>query len=121
MATVTKVPFDKKYIEEFSAKHNEPAWMKDLRLEGLELADSLELPKPDKTKIDRWNFTEFKHTADGAAIDSLENAPAALTDFIDTKNENIVILRNQSVAYASISKKLEEQGVIFTDIFTALS
>lgn len=120
MATVTKVPFDKKYIEEFSAKHNEPAWMKDLRLEGLELADSLELPKPDKTKIDRWNFTEFKHTADGAAIDSLENAPAALTDFIDTKNENIVILRNQSVAYASISKKLEEQGVIFTDIFTAL-
>src|SRR5690625_1011971 len=30
-----------------------------------------------------------------------------------------MIQRNQTVVYASISKELEDQGVIFTDIFTA--
>lgn len=120
MTTLTKVPFDEKYIEEFSDKHNEPVWMKELRLEGLDLANNLELPKPDKTKINRWNFTKFKHVAEGETIDSLENAPAQLQDFIDATNENIVILRNQTVAYASVSKELQDKGVIFTDIFTAL-
>lgn len=120
MTTLTKLPYDEKYITEYSEKHNEPAWMKELRLEALELANNLELPKPDKTNIRRWNFTEFKHHADGEKIKSLEEAPEAIKDFIDTENENVIILRNQTVAYASISKELEDQGVIFTDIFTAL-
>lgn len=120
MTTLTKLPYDERYITEYSEKHNEPAWMKEFRLEALELANNLELPKPDKTKINRWNFTEFKHHADGEKINSLEEAPEAIKDFIDTENENVIILRNQTVAYASISKELEDQGVIFTDIFTAL-
>lgn len=120
MTTLTKLPFDEKYVTEYAEKNNEPTWMKELRLEALELANNLELPKPDKTKITRWNFTEFKHHADGEVIHSLEEAPAALNDFIDTENENVIIMRNQTVAYASISKELEDQGVIFTDIFTAL-
>lgn len=120
MTTLTKLPYDEKYITEYSEKHNEPAWMKEFRLEALELANNIELPKPDKTNIRRWNFTEFKHHADGEKINSLEEAPEAIKDFIDTENENVIILRNQTVAYASISKELEDQGVIFTDIFTAL-
>src|SRR5699024_12286418 len=120
MTTLTNLPYDYKYITEYSEKHNEPAWMKEFRLEALELANNLELPKPDKTNIRRWNFTESKHHADGEKINSLEEAPEAIKDFIDTENENVMILRNQSVAYASISKELEDQGVIFSDIFTAL-
>src|SRR5690625_4078447 len=38
---------------------------------------------------------------------------------MDDAPENLIIQRNQTVAYASISKELEDQGVIFTDIFTA--
>src|SRR5699024_6892197 len=43
-------------------------------------------------------------------------------DFIDADNapENIIILRNQSVAYHRVSEELKAKGVIFTDIFTAL-
>ena len=122
MTTVTKIPFDKEYVEQFSKKNNEPEWMQKLRLEGLDLANSLELPKPDKTNINRWNFTKFKHTADGAKIESLEKVPSQLDDFIDADNapENIIILRNQSVAYHTVSEELKAKGVIFTDIFTAL-
>src|SRR5699024_12392696 len=94
-------------------------WMKEFRLEALELANNLELPKPDKTNIRRWNFTEFKHHADGEKINSLEEAPEAIKDFIDTENEKVNSLRNQTVAYDSISKELKDQGVIFTDMFTA--
>src|SRR5699024_7655892 len=66
-------------------------------------------------------FTNFKHTAEkGATIDSLENVPAELEEFVDTENENIVILRNQTVVYASLNKELQDKGVILTDMFTAL-
>src|SRR5699024_10659381 len=120
MTTVTKIPFDKEYVEQFSKQNNEPEWMQKLRLEGLDLANSLELPKPDKTNISRWNFTNFKHTADGAKIESLENVPSQLDDFIDADNtpENIIILRNKCVAYHTVSYELKAKGVIFTDIFT---
>lgn len=122
MTTVTKVPFDKEYVKQFSDKQNEPEWMQAIRLEGLDLANSLELPKPDKTKINRWNFTNFKHVAEGEVIDSLQNLPDALKEFIDQENtpENIIILRNQSVAYHALDDELKAKGVIFTDIFTAL-
>lgn len=122
MTTLTEVPFDHKYIEQFSKEKNEPNWMTTLRLEALDLANSLELPKPDKTNINRWNFTQFKHTADGAKITNLNEIPEQLQDFVDQENvpENIVILRNQSVAYQALSEDLKQKGVIFTDIFTAL-
>src|SRR5690625_2451718 len=123
MTTLTKVPFDNKYIEQFSKEKNEPKWMTTTRLEGLDLANTLDLPEPDKTNIRRWNFTNFKHTAEGETITDLTKAPKELQDFIDPNNlpENIVILRNQSVAYSAISNDLKEKGVIFTDIFTAMN
>lgn len=121
MTVKTKFPYDKQYIEQFSQDRNEPAWLTSLRLEALEQVDVLELPKPDKTRIGRWNFTNFKHAATGEEISSLDNVPTELQDFFDQENmpENIVIQRNQSVAHAQVSKELADQGVIFTDIFTA--
>src|SRR5699024_1810060 len=88
-----------------------------------EQADSLEMPQPDKTNITKWNFSNFKHdAAKGEKIASLDKLPEDIQDFLDQKNtqENLLIQRNHTVAYASLSKKLEEKGVIFTDIFTAL-
>lgn len=120
MTTVVKLPFDEKYVSDFSSKNNEPAWMKALRIEALDLADRLELPKPDKTKITRWNFTEFKHLAQGDKIENLSDAPDALKSFIDVDNENVIILRNQNVAYSSLEQSLADKGVILTDIFSAL-
>src|SRR5699024_3517622 len=46
MAVETKLPYDKDYIEQFSASHNEPAWMKDLRLKAFEQSETLDMPKP---------------------------------------------------------------------------
>ncbi|WP_163971574.1 Fe-S cluster assembly protein SufD [Oceanobacillus halotolerans] len=122
MTVETKLPYDKDYINQFSGDHQEPEWMKELRLQALEQVDKLELPKPDKTKIGKWNFSRFKHTAQGEKISSLTELPPEINDFLDKDNlpENIIIQRNHSVAYAAISQELKDKGVIFTDIFTAI-
>ena len=62
MSTETKLPFDKEYVSSFSKEMGEPAWLTELRLNALANAENLPMPKPDKTKIDKWNFTQFnKH------------------------------------------------------------
>lgn len=122
MTTVLQVPYEQKYVEAFSKSKNEPAWMISLRKEGLELAGSLDLPEPDKTNINRWNFIEGEHQVSADSISSMEELPEALNDFIDPDNvsDNLIILRNQVPAYQTISQDLLDKGVIFTDIFTAL-
>lgn len=122
MAVETKLPYDKEYIENFSASRNEPTWMKDLRIKALSQSETLDMPRPDKTNISRWNFSEFKHEAKGQKIESLQDLPEELKAYIDSENlpENILIQRNQSVAYSALSKELQDKGVILTDIFTAL-
>lgn len=123
MKTLETIPYDKQYIEQFSSANNEPTWMKEFRLDAFDQVESLNMPKPDKTNINRWNFTKFKHHAEGETIKSLEELPTELENFIDKSNapENIIILRNQTVAYKAVSDKLTEQGVIFTDLFTAMN
>ncbi|MFC4558675.1 Fe-S cluster assembly protein SufD [Virgibacillus kekensis] len=123
MTVDTKLPYDKQYIEQFSTDRNEPEWMKSLRQQALEQADTLGMPKPDKTKITRWNFSKFKHeSAETNKISSLSELPANIQDFLDKDNipENLIVQRNHSVAYAALNEELKNKGVIFTDIFTAL-
>lgn len=123
MTVLTKLPYDEAYIEQFSKENNEPEWMKNLRLQALETSDTIEMPTPDKTKINRWNFSRFKHTATGESITSLKDVPEELQNLFDQENisENVFVQRNNSVAYSSLSEELKEKGVIFTDIFTAMN
>lgn len=123
MTVETKLPFDKEYIEQFSKEQNEPAWMKEFRLRALEQVDNLDMPKPDKTNINRWNFSRFNHKyVKGETLTSLANLPSDVKDFFDEENapENLLIQRNQSVAYHTLNQELVDKGVIFTDIFTAM-
>src|SRR5690625_738511 len=123
MTIVLNIPFEEQYVEEFSKSKNEPAWMVSLRKEGLELAGSLPLPEPDKTNINRWNFIEGNHNVKAEEIKNINELPEVLNDFIDPQDipDNLIIYRNQTPAYQTISQELIDQGVIFTDIFTALN
>jgi len=122
MTVKTKFPYDEEYITKYSQDRNEPEWMKSLRLQAFEQANTLDLPKPDKTRIGRWNFDRFKHISEGEVISSLKELPTELQAHIDQDDlpENLIIQRNHTVAYATISDDLKDKGVIFTDIFTAL-
>src|SRR5699024_4625318 len=121
MTVKTKFPYDKNYVENFSIDRDEPEWMKNLRLQAFEQANVLDLPEPDKTNIKRWNFSEFKHGAEGEVISSISDLPEELQDHFDLEHipESIIIQRNQTVDYTTINEDLKKQGVIFTDILTA--
>ncbi|AOH56977.1 Fe-S cluster assembly protein SufD [Peribacillus muralis] len=119
MTTETKLPFEQEDISSYSAKNNEPAWLSELRIQAFSELEKLPMPKPDKTKIDKWNFTSFKtHAVQSEAFASLEELPEEIKSIIE-ENGNLYIQRNNTPALINLSASLKEQGVIFTDIFTA--
>ncbi|WP_075982785.1 Fe-S cluster assembly protein SufD [Bacillus massilinigeriensis] len=122
MTTETKLPFGASHVRSFSEEMGEPAWLTELRLDALSKVDTLPLPKVDKTKIVKWNFTQFeKHIVKSDDLSDLSDLPEdvkALID-IDTHNSNLYIQRNNRPTILSVSDELKENGVIFVDIFTA--
>jgi Fe-S cluster assembly protein SufD len=113
---------DTGFVSSFSKGMSEPTWFEELRLKALTQFEELPMPKPDKTKIDKWNFTQFnQHTVTSAPYASLAELPEevkALVD-LDAVSQNLYIQRNQTPAYLSLSQELKDKGVIFTDIFSA--
>ncbi|MFJ7676588.1 Fe-S cluster assembly protein SufD [Peribacillus sp. NPDC097198] len=119
MTTEMKLSLEKEDISSYSTKNNEPSWLSDLRIKAFSDLEELPMPRPDKTKIDKWNFTSFKtHTVESEAFASLEELPKEIKSIIE-ENENLYIQRNNTPAHINLSAAIKEQGVIFMDIFTA--
>lgn len=122
MTIETKIPFGTDFVSSFSTEMGEPAWLREFRLKALENAENLPMPRPDKTKIDKWNFSQFnKHTVESKPYASLSELPSEVKALIgeETDAKNVYIQRNQTPAYLTLDAELQNQGVIFTDIFTA--
>ncbi|MFC5591345.1 Fe-S cluster assembly protein SufD [Sporosarcina soli] len=121
MTVETKLALTEQDVRSYSAKVNEADWMADFRADALAKLDQLPMPKPDKTKIDKWNFTEFpNHVVESTTFASLDELPEAARALVDVdQQKNIYVQHNNTPAYLSLSEGLKEQGVILTDVFTA--
>lgn len=121
MTIDTKLSFDQDYVRGLSTKNGEPNWLLDLRLQALDKLEELPMPRPDKTKIDKWNFFQFtNHVVESAPYSSIEELPEDVKSLINIEEEkNIYIQRNNTPAYLSLSDEVKASGVIFTDIYTA--
>lgn len=123
MTTETKLTVDQDYIRSFSKENGEPDWFTELRLQAFQTAEELALPKPDKTRINNWNLTGFSaHFSEGSKYSSLQELPEEVRTLVDTEggSKNIYVQHNQTAAFISLSEELKSQGVIFTDIMTAV-
>lgn len=122
MSTQTILPIDRAAIERHSASRNEPEWMAKRRLEALELAAQLELPKLEKTRIDRWSLDQYGTYQPEAETVSPEQLSAHAQLFVQDGEhpENMLIQRNSGRVYAALGEELGKQGVIFTDLETAV-
>ncbi|ANU16730.1 Fe-S cluster assembly protein SufD [Planococcus maritimus] len=121
MTVETKLTMTEQDVRSFSALHSEPEAFTDLRVQALAAAEALPLPKPDKTKIINWNFTDFPaHTVDSSTYESLNELPEQVKSIVDLEQKNLYIQHNNTPAYISLDKNLEQQGVILTDIQTAI-
>lgn len=109
-------------LVEYSQAHNEPSWMTDLRKEALKLTETLEMPKPDKTKIDKWDFDSFKQletTSD--KYKDINDVPDSIEKVIDVeKSENLIIQHNNTLAFSRVSESAQKDGVIIEGLAEAL-
>ncbi|KZE36471.1 Fe-S cluster assembly protein SufD [Bhargavaea cecembensis] len=121
MTVETKLALTGEDVRSYSESNREPEWLASKRSEAYQLAETLQLPKPDKTKIQNWNFTEFPvHAVKDEPLTGLADLPQDARALIDIENQkNIYVQRNNTPAYIKLSDELKEQGVILTDIFTA--
>ncbi|RSL34115.1 Fe-S cluster assembly protein SufD [Salibacterium salarium] len=122
MSVDTKWTFDENYVREYSQNRGEPEWLTEERLAAIRLVDELELPKPEKTNIKTWNFTEFKHDpGEVATVDSVDDLHDDVQKLIDRSSEeqNLIVFRDGKPIYRKASDHLKEQGVLFLDIETA--
>lgn len=121
MTVETKLAVTAGDVRSFSQANNEPTWFAEKRVSALEKANELPMPKPDKTNITKWNFTEFPaHTVESEKFTSLDKLPEEVKAIIDEGQENLYIQHNNTPAFIKVSEELTSQGVIFTDILTAI-
>src|SRR5688572_27525098 len=116
--------YNQDYVTSFSKQLGEPNWLTDLRLQALAKSEDLPMPRPDKTKIDKWNFTSFKeHTVTSEKLNSLNDLHEDVKALIDIEsaNNNLYVQLNNTAAYTTLSNELKEKGVILADIHTAAS
>ncbi|WP_102694199.1 Fe-S cluster assembly protein SufD [Rummeliibacillus pycnus] len=121
MTVETKLSVTAQDVRSFSEANNEPSWLTELRERALADVETLPMVKPDKTNVEKWNFTEFPtHTVESSTYASLEELPEEVKEIVDVENQrNVYIQHNNTPAYLQISDELTSQGVIITDIQTA--
>lgn len=102
----------KEAIKEFSQGKAEPSWLQERRLAALDMMESLELPTIERVKFHRWNLAE-EVIAESPEV-------VAVPDFIQLgDNPKLVQVGTQTVL-EQLPADLVEQGVVFTDFYTAL-
>ncbi|MED5016851.1 Fe-S cluster assembly protein SufD [Paenibacillus chibensis] len=121
MTTQTILPVNAEGLRQLSEQRQEPTWLTENRLKALELAATLELPKLEKMRIERWDIQNYGSSKESGSIASLAEAPASIQELVkDQESGSLIIQRNSGVVYTKLSSELAAQGVIFTDLQTAI-
>ena len=102
----------KETIKHFSQMHAEPEWLANLRQAAFDKIEELKLPVIERVKFHRWNL------GDGTLSESevLANVP----DFTALNDHLTLVQVGTQTALEQLPADLAEQGVIFTDFYSAL-
>jgi len=121
MTVELNLPVTVQDVRSFSEANGEPTWFAELRTAALDKAAGLDMPKPDRTNITKWDFMNFpSHSVVSEKYTSLEELPEEARGLIDLEQENLYIQRNNTPAFIKTSQELADKGVIFTDMLTAV-
>ena len=102
----------KETIKHFSQMHAEPEWLANLRQAAFDKIEELKLPVIERVKFHRWNV------GDGTLSESetLTNVP----DFTALNDHLTLVQVGTQTVLEQLPADLAEQGVIFTDFYSAL-
>ena len=102
----------KETIKHFSQMHAEPEWLANLRQAAFDKIEELKLPVIERVKFHRWNL------GDGTLSESetLTNVP----DFTALNDHLTLVQVGTQTVLEQLPADLAEQGVIFTDFYSAI-
>ena len=117
-------------IEEISKQKNDPDWMREFRLKALDVYNSLELPTwgPDLSELDMSEIATYVRPKT-KLNSSWEDVPEDIKNTFDKlgipdaeKNSlaGVGAQYDSEVVYHSMKEELIKQGVIYTDMETAV-
>lgn len=109
-------------LVDYSKAQNEPSWMTELRQKALKLTETLEMPKPDKTKLRKWDFDAFKqHHVESESYNDVSELPESVKNIIDIENsKNLIIQHNNDLAFTQVSEQANHNNVIIEGLSKAL-
>ena len=109
-------------LVDYSKAQNEPSWMTELRQKALKLTETLEMPKPDKTKLRKWDFDAFKqHHVESKSYNDVSELPESVKNIIDIENsKNLIIQHNNDLAFTQVSEQANHNNVIIEGLSKAL-
>ncbi|MFT8872492.1 MAG: Fe-S cluster assembly protein SufD [Sporolactobacillus sp.] len=122
LTELEKLPFNEEELNQFSDRRSEPKWFADFRRQSLAAAESLPLPNPEKTRITDWNFTNFTYDIAVQPECTLEKLPEAVRRIVGAEKAAgaLLVIHNGHPVYRVVPKALTDQGVIFTDLLSAI-
>lgn len=118
-------PLSRADVEALSARYNEPDWLRQARLAAWEVYEALPMPT---TQDEPWRRTDYRHinwdsagillSPNGGRFDDIpaDNRRPLLGD---TQGGMLAFVDDKPV-HAELSDELARQGVIFTDLHTAI-
>ncbi len=120
----------KDIVLEISKMKNDPEWMKEIRLKGLEAYEKLDLPSwgPDLSELDMDDISTYVRPK-GNMSNSWEEVPEDIKDTFERlgipESERLSLAGvgaqyDSEVVYHSMKEDLIKQGVIYTDMETAV-
>ena len=106
-----------------SAAYNEPQWLRGQRLAAWERYEALPMPKLSRGIGNWWNVDISDVKLDTLA--PYAPAPAGEATALPTlstgeEHAGLLIQRNSQAVYTHLSQQASDQGVIFTDLATAI-
>lgn len=100
-------------VTDFSLSHGEPQWMTELRTYALGKVDELALPKIERVRYQRWPLFNI-------STDDLLSEAANVPAFDQMEDQPIIVQQGTQTVFEQLPQTLIDQGVIFTDLTTAL-
>lgn len=122
-------PLSRADVEALSARHNEPDWLRQQRLAAWDLYESLPMPT---TQDEAWRRTDYRHinwdsaghlptiSANGGGA-HFEDIPAGSREpLLGEQQGTTLAFVNDHLVHHESAPALREQGVIVTDLRTAV-
>lgn len=117
-------------VEQISKEKDDPEWMREFRLKSLEVYNRLQVPEwgPDISELNIDNIATYVTKKSGMK-ESWEDVPDEIKDTFDklgipqaerTSLAGVGAQYDSEMVYHNVQKEVEELGVVYTDIESAL-